>query len=54
MILVDVGPIPAARIRYGGVFIYAMSLDAVENQKFIELEYIDTNDLVAAHGWIST
>jgi|JI61114C2RNA_FD_contig_51_3816721_length_1184_multi_1_in_0_out_0_2 hypothetical protein len=51
MILVDVSSQPASRIRGGGVFVYAMSLDSVSDQRFVELDYIDTNDLINAHSW---
>lgn len=53
MILVDVAPQESSRIRGGGVFIYSMSLDSISDQRFVELDYIDTNDLAAAHGWPS-
>lgn len=54
MILVDVSPLPSSRVRSGGVFVYAISLDSIADEKFVELDYIDTNDLSAAHGWQAT
>jgi hypothetical protein len=51
MIIVDVDENPWSFDREGGVIIYAMNHDPFEPEIFDELEFIDTNDLIAANDW---
>ena len=51
LIVVDVDEYPQFRIRNGGVFVYALNLDPISEIEMDELDYIDSNDFSAAHGW---
>jgi len=48
---VDVDPYPQYLLRNGGVFVYALNLDPISQIEMDELDYIDSNDFQAAHGW---
>lgn len=52
LIIVDVDERPWSFDREGGVIIYAMNHDPFEPEIFDEIEFIDTNDLIAANDWI--
>ena len=50
-ILIDVDEEPSILSREGGVLIYAINHNINEPELFDELDFIDTNDLLAAQGW---
>lgn len=50
-IIVDVDEEPSRLSREGGVLVYAVNHNINEPELFDELDFIDTNDLLAAQGW---
>jgi hypothetical protein len=50
-IIVDVDEEPSKLSREGGVLIYALNHNINDPELFDELDFIDTNDLLAAQGW---
>lgn len=50
-IIADVDEEPSRMSREGGVLIYSMNHDITAPELFDEIDFIDSDDLIAAQGW---
>lgn len=49
--VVDTSAYPEYKYFEGAVFLYQLSFDQLTSEEMDELEVIDSNDFLGAHGW---